>query len=170
MEFFTKDLRIGPFRPTDAEAAALLLTDRIVGQTYMLPEYTSPQEALPLFQRLLELSQTPGRYVAGIYLEDHLIGLINETEVDGQRIELGYALLPAYHNRGYATQALTGAIAYLFAQGFAQITAGAFEENIASLRVMGKSGMERMDHEDTVNYRGKEHRCIYYHVQKTSQE
>ena len=77
-------------------------------------------------------------------------------------IEVGYALLPAYHNRGFATEALVGAIEYLRGCGFSRILAGAFAENAASLRVMEKAGMVRIDKTDAIDYRGHMHTCIYY--------
>ena len=55
----------------------------------------------------------------------------------------------------------------LFSFGFLQVTAGAFENNAASIRVMEKSGMVRLDRTDTVTYRGKEHRCVYYGITDT---
>ena len=44
------------------------------------------------------------------------------------------------------------------------VKAGAFEENLASMRVMEKSGMHRIQQEDTIEYRGKVHRCFNYEI------
>ena len=59
---------------------------------------------------------------------------------------------------------LTEVIKELFAMGFTVVKAGAFEENPASMRVMEKSGMHRIQQEDTIEYRGKVHRCINYEI------
>ena len=162
MEYKTSRLHIRPLREADAEAVIDLLTNAQVAQTYMLPDFGCREEAYPLFQRLLALSRDTGRYVAGIYLEDRFIGLLNETDKESSEIEVGYALLPAFHNRGFATEALTGAIAYLHGCGFSRVLAGAFAENPASIRVMQKAGMAPIEKTDAVEYRGSLHTCIYY--------
>ena len=143
-----------------------LLTDRTVGKTYMLPEYAAREDALPMFRRLAELSLEEKRYVAGIHLDGRLIGMINETDVCDGVIELGWAILPEYHNLGFATEAVTGAAEYLLDCGFDEVLAGAFQENPASIRVMEKSGMKKLERQDEVEYRGKLHRCVYYSVRK----
>ena len=167
MNFRTRRLSIQPIRPKDQEAVMDLLTNETVGKTYMLPQYQTREEAEPLFQRLMQLSQDTTRYVAGVYLEDRFIGLINETEIKEKQIEMGYAFLPEYYNRGYATESYLGAIKYLFHQGFETILAGAFSENPASLRVMEKCGMARLENTDEIEYRGVTHTCIYYAISKT---
>ena len=128
----------------------------------MVPDFTGPEEAAKLAGQLINLSCGEGRYVAGIYLGERLIGILNETEVAGQQIEIGYALLPRYHNQGYCTEALGGAIGYFFARGFREVVAGAFSENGASIRVMEKNGMEKLARTDEIDYRGRTHTCVYY--------
>jgi RimJ/RimL family protein N-acetyltransferase len=83
--------------------------------------------------------------------------LVNDTEICGKTIEVGYALHPDYHGRGLATEALGAVIPYLFAEGFDQVLAGAFETNTASTRVMEKSGMSRTKMTSEIEYRGKTH-------------
>lgn len=167
MKFKTNRLEIKNITLEDKEFVLDLLTDETVGKTYMLPEYKNRQEAEPLFLRLVELSGNPERYVAGIYLDGRFIGMMNETEIKDKKIEMGYAYLPAYYNRGYATEAFQGAIDYLFSHGFETVLAGAFAENPASLRVMEKCGMTRQAYTDTVDYRGINHTCIYYAITKS---
>lgn len=162
----TKRLELRPIGDGALEALTELLTDESVAEFYMVPDFADRTQAQALAQRLTVLSEDPSRYVAGIFLEDQLIGLLNETEVSGDSIEVGYAMLPRHQGQGYGTEALTGAIEYFFGQGFAQVEAGAFEENAASVQVMRKSGMTKLDRQDTVPYRGKEHRCVYYCVRK----
>lgn len=162
MEYKTPRLHIKPLSENDSAAVVALLTDATVGKTYMLPEFRSSEEALPLFHRLMALSRDTGRYVAGIYKDGAFIGLLNETGKENREIEVGYALLPAYHNQGFATEALTGAIAFLHGCGFSCVLAGAFTENFASARVMEKAGMQRIDKTDKIEYRGVLHTCVYY--------
>lgn len=166
MHIRTKRLELMPIGSADVEALTDLLTDELVKQTYMVPDFPTREEGRAMAQRIQALSLEPGRNVAGIYLGEQLIGLLNQTQVCGDSIELGYALLPRFHGCGYATEALTGAIDYFFRQGFREVKAGAFAENAASLRVMVKSGMTKLPQSDEVSYRGKLHRCVYYQSQR----
>ena len=166
MNFRTDRLEIKPISVADKEAVLDLLTDETVGKTYMLPDYQSREEAEPLFHRLVQLSQEESRYVAGVYLDGKFIGMMNDTEIKGTQIEMGYAFLPAYYNQGYGTEAFRGAIAYLLTQNFETVLAGAFSENVASLRVMEKCGMTRQEYTDEIAYRDKTHTCLYYAVRK----
>ena len=50
------------------------------------------------------------------------------------------------------------------ANGIKEIIAGAFDDNIASLRVMQKCGMILMDKTEEIEYCDRVHRCIYYHI------
>lgn len=164
MDFRTERLEIKPISLKDKEAVLDLLTNETVSKTYMLPEYKAREDAEPLFLRLVQLSQDVSRYVAGVYLDGAFIGMMNETEIKGSRIEMGYAYLPAYYNRGYATEAFRGAVSYLHTHGFTTVLAGAFSENAASLRVMEKCGMVKQDYTDEIEYRGKTHTCVYYAI------
>lgn len=166
MEFKTNRLWVRSLTLDDREPLLDLLTDETVGKTYMLPEFKTRSEAEPLFRRLVDLSRDPNRYVSGIYLNGRLIGIMNETEVKGREVEMGYAFLPQFHNRGYASEIFSGAISYLFSQGFETVTAGAFRENTASIRVMEKCGMVRQEKTDQIEYRGITYECIYYAISR----
>lgn len=166
MKFSTDRLEVRPMTLEDKEAILDLLTDETVGKTYMLPEYKNRVEAEPLFQRLVQMSADSSRYVAGVYLDGRFIGMMNETETRDKQIEMGYAYLPAYYNRGFATEAFTGAIRYLLNSGFETVLAGAFAENAASLWVMEKCGMTKQDCTDEIEYRGITHTCVYYAISK----
>ena len=166
MQFQTERLQVKPIALCDKEEVLDLLTNEIVGKTYMLPQYGSRQEAEPLFLRLVAMSEDDSRYVAGVYLDGHFIGMMNETEIKEGQIEMGYAFLPAFYNRGFATEAFRGAIHYLHSHGFETVLAGAFSENPASLRVMEKCGMTRQDFTEDIDYRGVTHTCIYYAIEK----
>lgn len=139
-----------------------LFTDETVKKTYMLPDYPNREAAQPLFDRLLALSQDDCRYVSAITLDGVCIGLVNDTEIAVDAIELGYAILPRYYNLGYCTEMLRGAIDYLHSHGFTKVLTSAFETNRASLRVMEKCGMQRLEGREEVFYRGVTHPCIYY--------
>ena len=54
----------------------------------------------------------------------------------------------------------------IFRIGYTTIKAGYFEENLASGRVMEKSGMHKVEHTDTIEYRGTTHLCINYEISR----
>ena len=160
----TPRLTLGPLREGDKAALTALFRHDAVKETYMVPDPLDDALAERLFARILALSQDDTRCVFGIFLDGALIGILNDTEIDGKTIEMGYALHPDHWNCGYMSEAFAAVIDYLRTRGFATVTAGAFEENTASLRVMQKCGMTRLNKTDEIEYRGKMHTCIYYGV------
>lgn len=162
----TERLQLKPITRDSLDILTELLCDETVTRTYMVPDFACPTEAMPLAERLMALSESDDRLVAGIYAGTELIGILNETESNAESIELGYALLPRYCNRGYATEALRGAIGHCFARGFREVRAGAFEENLPSIRVMVKCGMKKLPLTEEIPYRGTPHTCVYYSITK----
>ena len=162
----TACLCLHAFSDEDAETMIALLTNSEVIKTYMVPDFRSSDEEVKLFERFKELSVSDERFVYGIYLEEKLIGFINDVEIKETEIELGYVIDPSYKNQGFATEALAAAIKELFAAGFSVVKTGAFEENAASMRVMEKCGMVRLEQEEEIRYRGKMHRCFIYEIKK----
>lgn len=162
----TKRLTLHPFEDTDQEAMIRLLMNETIKETYMIPDFSSKEEAISMFQMLKEQSNSNHHNHLGIYLQDELIGFFNDTDVQQHSIELGYVIHPDHHNRGYASEALHALIDDLFHKGFQEILAGAFIENIASQKVMERCGMKKMDHQETIEYHGAQHICVYYKIEK----
>jgi RimJ/RimL family protein N-acetyltransferase len=163
-ELKTPRLSLGEIRECDFDALMAIFKSDVVKATYMVPDLETREAEIKLFERLKDLSLREDRYVFGILLDGKLIGLLNDTEICGKTIEVGYALHPDYHGRGFATEALGAVIPYLFAERFDQILAGAFETNTASMRVMEKCGMKRTKMTSETEYRGKTHKCVYYSI------
>lgn len=158
----TKRLELRPFRESDGSACVQLLMNNQVKQTYMLPDFESEEKAEALFHRLLELSNRNDRYVVAICLGNELIGFLNDVEITEDSVELGYVIHPNHWGRGYMTEALTAAIGELRGVGFLRVITGAFDSNLASIRVMEKCGMVKLPKTETIAYRGKIHNCVYY--------
>ncbi len=94
------------------------------------------------------------RYAAGDYYDfaieckedGKMIGTVGFTSFDLPNLsaEVGYVVAPKYQGQGYATEALGKVISFGFERcGLARIAAVCMKDNIASLRVMEKCGMER---------------------------
>ena len=160
----TERLMLRSMSENDEKNALDLLTNEQIAKTFMLPIFQEKKDAIPLFERLKALSLSDERFVYGIYFQDELIGFLNDVGMTENSVELGYCLHPKYHNQGIMTEALKAVIRALFGVGFAKIKAGAFEENIASMRVMEKCGMTCTGETEMIEYRGENKCCICYEI------
>ena len=153
---------------TETDEAALLdlVTNDRIKLTYMLPDFPCREDAIPLARKLMLLSRDDTRFVRGMEQDGILVGFLNDVETDAGAIELGYVVHPDHWGQGCATAALKLAIADLFRSGYREVLCGAFEENAASLRVMEKAGMQRIDKYDFIDYRGQSHRCLYCSIKQ----
>lgn len=60
---------------------------------------------------------------------------------------IGYAIDPAYAGRGHATEIASALLSLAFDElGLHRVTAGCFADNVASWRVLEKTGMRREQH------------------------
>lgn len=164
---YTEHLSLHPFSDGDRDNVIALLTNKEVIKTFIVPDFRSFDEAAKMFEILKQMSASEKHFVYGIYLEDELIGFINDVGISENEIELGYVISPERKNNGFATETLSAAISELFNIGFSTVKAGAFEENGASIRVMEKCGMLRTAQEEFIEYRGKKHRCVYYQTKNS---
>lgn len=159
----TKRLTIKPIELKDQDAMISLFLNEQIKETYMIPDLTY-EEASAFFHKLQIISQSNERYQLGIYLQDQLIGFLNDTAIEDDTIELGYMIHPDHQKKGYASEALQAIILHLFQNGFHKIIAGAFMENIASQKVMITCGMKKTNKQDRITYHGHEHVCVYYEI------
>lgn len=158
----TERLVLRDLQDRDREDLMALLTHPQVGKTYMVPELATREAAVALAQRLKAISDDTSRFFYGIYWEERLVGIIHSVDGAGTQVELGYAIHPDHWGRGFATEALRGAMEALFSLGFTVVSAGAFADNAASIRCMVKCGMTKLEQEETLHYLGTDHRCVYY--------
>jgi ribosomal-protein-alanine N-acetyltransferase len=98
--------------------------------------------------------------------EGDVIGSIGWSGPDPVRPTLGYEIVEPLWGRGYASEALTGLIEYLFAQpAIEKVQADTFEDHVASRRVMEKAGMTLFDtRTETVD--GREARLVFYEMRR----
>ena len=162
----TERLSLDIIREQDFDALISIFKNESVSKTYMIPDMKSHEDEKRLFTSLVNLSLRADRYVYGIFLGNQLIGIINDTDIDGNVIELGYALHPDFFSKGYMTEALSALIKHLLENGFDEIVCGAFDHNAPSIRVMEKCGMSRIDKTEEIEYRNSVYRCIYYSIKK----
>lgn len=96
---------------------------------------------------LCTLSPPPKGYIHLIYLlndngEDALIGNVNMAfRPEMSCPDLGYAILPAYHGQGYATEAARESLRFWHEEvGVKDIFAGTAKENVKSQNVVKRLG------------------------------
>lgn len=162
----TPPVSLTPLCDIHRQAVISILRNEQIRETYMVPDLPTEADADRLFQALKTLSTQESRFVRGIHHDNVLVGFLNDTEICGSSIELGWVIHPEFQGMGFATEAVRLAIQELFDRGFTQVIAGAFDWNTPSIRVMEKCGMMRMDKADAIEYRGKTHNCVFYHIQK----
>lgn len=148
----------------DKKAVISLLLNDKVAETYMIPENIDISLAERYYSRFLEISGMENRYFRIICADEEPVGVIHDVGIKENCIELGWAILPQYHGRGHGTEALRLAMNELSLRGFTDVVAGAFSENIPSIRIMEKNGMLRSCKEETICYRGKDRLCVYYEI------
>ena len=160
----TKRLEIKPYEDSDQTAMIELLTHEDIKKTFMIPDFQTDDDAIAMFHKLKDDSYSKDHFERGIYLNQSLIGFVNDVGISDGSIELGYVIHPAHSNKGYATEMFSAVIEDLFQKGYREIVAGAFEENAASFKVMEKCGMKKMPKEEDITYRGITHHCYYYSI------
>ncbi|MGM9634953.1 MAG: GNAT family N-acetyltransferase [Candidatus Avispirillum sp.] len=162
----TKRLTLHAFSERDRDAAGELICSEEIKETYMMPDCTTEAEVDRLFESLMKTTLSRERFMYGIYLGERLMGFINEVETDGDSIEVGYVINPRFKNKGYASEALRAAAEELFRMGYKAVRVGAFEENAASRRVAEKCEMKLTGKTERIEYRGREHLCVYYELRR----
>jgi len=160
----TKRLEIKQYQDTDQNAMIELLTNQKIKVNFMITDFETEKEAINMFKKLQAFSYSEEHYERGIYIDNKLIGFVNDVEIGDGVIELGYVIHPKHQNKGYASEMLKAVIDELLREGFHQIVAGAFDNNAASIQVMQKCGMKKISKEEDISYRGVLHHCYYYSV------
>ncbi len=158
----TERLEIKPYSEKDRAQLVELLMNDDIKKTFMIPDFKTKEELHNMINKIEQYALSEDHFERGIYKNDCLIGFVNDVEIDNNTIELGYVIHPSYHNHGYATEMLRAVIDELLSNGFSTVIAGAFSENTASIRVMQKCGMKKLDKEDDIIYRGIKRQCVYY--------
>ena len=81
MEIKTNRLIIKSLNINDQKEMIDLLNNKDIKKTYMIPDFDNEEESIKYFNKLLNISSDIKRYLNGIYLNNHLIGMINDVRV-----------------------------------------------------------------------------------------
>ena len=109
-----------------------------------------------LRESLRTATDDPHDHSLAVLADGLLVGTVNLELADGYLqagvptrtvAHLGYTFDPAHSGRGYATEAARAAVDHAFDDlGARRVTAGAFVDNLASVKVLEKLGMRREEH------------------------
>lgn len=159
-EIKTERLLLRPYEEKDRDQLTDILMNEEIAKTFMIPSYSSREQYLELADKLIEFSSVEDKkhLEYGIFLDDVLVGFINDCGFDDEKIEVGYVVHPRYQNHGYASEALKAVIDELWEMGFETVFASYFEGNTASRKVMEKCGMTGTGEVCEEEYRGKKYR------------
>ena len=156
----TKRLILRPFKEDDAAAMYKNWTyDSRVSKYCRWTPHTSLEATEHLLKIYLENDEF--RWAITLTDSDEPIGVIDVVDLseDRKTASIGYALSYNHWNRGYATEALSKVIEYLFQNGFETIRADHKTGNTASGRVMEKCGMKYVGTAQTQEKFGSEKLC-----------
>jgi [ribosomal protein S5]-alanine N-acetyltransferase len=116
-----------------------------------VPETWPPRDlidALTLYAR--ELARDPGHLGWGPWLavDRHTRSLVGSVGFKGRPdenacVEIGYGIEPACRRKGYASEAVPALLDWAWASGVRRVVAECRPDNVASIRVLEKSGMQR---------------------------
>ena len=157
-------------RPSDAVVVAQLMTPSVSRWLASWPETVT--EAF-VAARILEARAAVADGQALHFLiarrtDRAVMGWIrvSRVEADPKRGDLGYWLSDAYHSHGYMPEAAHAALTAAFDRlGLDSIEGGAQPENVASLSVMRRLGMEYSDERVVwASARGRDEPCVFYSV------
>ena len=148
----TERLVLRPLEEVDADRLLEFWNLPEVTRWVLRPTRTSEE----LGESLRQAARNPDDHSLAILLDGVVIGSVSLELTDGYVqpggpartvADLGYTLDPAYAGRGYATEAARAAVDHALGQlGVRRVTAGAFVDNVASVRVLEKLGMRREEH------------------------
>ena len=131
----------------DAPAVFSYASDPEISRLVAWPRHENIVTSRRFLARSLVGYAQGGHYEWGLMrrTDQAFLGTCGFGELDVARGvgELGYVLAKPYWGQGYATEAAAAVIQFGFSKlGLQVIEANAFPENIASLRVMSKLGMQ----------------------------
>ncbi len=141
-DLLTPRLRLRRLTPADAGLIHLYASDaRVARMTTSIPHPNPPGSAEAFVRRATSpgARETVWALDTGGALENGLIGLIS-VKPDAGPAELGYWVAPAFWNTGYAGEAVEAVAAEMARQGLVALTAQAFQDNLASARVLTRAG------------------------------
>jgi len=147
----TERLQLRRIHKNDLAGVLALRGDAAVMRYIPRPLVTTPEEGMAHIATIEEaLEQNAAiNWVITLQGQDDFMGIIGlyRIQPENHRAELGYMLLPAYHGKGYITEAIAAVLVYGFeVLNFHSLEAVIDPDNVASERVLQKNGFVKEAH------------------------
>jgi RimJ/RimL family protein N-acetyltransferase len=142
-ELTTPRLRLRPLRRADTALIELYCSDAgLARMTGSIPHPYPPGLAESYIARVNgpKSAETAWALDTGEDDGNGLVGIVTLKGREAGTAEIGYWVAGAFRNSGYAGEAVEAMKAHAAAQGLAALTAGAFQDNDASIRVLTRAG------------------------------
>ena len=151
VELWTDRLVLRRCRPDDAEDLHRCLGTEAAPSSFPEPNrFSTPESARETVRRAIGRYGEERFYWWVIDAEDIVIGTIGACDRGDDRLEIGFALAPAWRGRGCAEEALKKVLRYLTEnEGIPLVTARRAAEDIETGRVLEEAGMKPADTEDS---------------------
>ena len=151
----TNRLNVRPFMMDDLPATHAYTSDAAIMK--YIPEGQMTRVQTEIFVRK-QVGQEAKAFAVERKADGRLIGHLSFHPWFAHRtFEIGWVFHPAFHDKGYATEAAHRMMAYGFQElDLHRIIATCQPENAASFRVMEKLGMRREGHFRRCIYRGED--------------
>ena len=166
----TDRLLLRPFALKDVEDFhEQIAANKEVQRYFLIPYHKTIEETEVMMHRMIQCYDLETyNWAIELKAEKKVIGVIRLFRPDNESFsgEIGYAIGPDYWNNGYASEALTKILDYLFTEvSYNRLFAGYMMDNQASKRVLEKVGMkeEGIRHQE-IFWQDKFHDVDYYYL------
>ena len=139
----TKRLILREFEFSDDEAMYRLNSDEDVMRYTGDVRFNSIEESRNLIKKYPDYEKNGfGRWATITKKDKEFIGWCGLKKLEDNTVDIGYRFFKKHWNKGYATEAASACLEYGFeVLGLEEIIANADKENMGSIRVMEKIGM-----------------------------
>ncbi|WP_424928186.1 GNAT family N-acetyltransferase [Amaricoccus tamworthensis] len=140
-----KTFVLRPLTRADAGLLGLYASDRRVAEMVSsIPHPYPPGAADAYLNRVTsdDRQEQVWGIDAGQDGENGLVGVVSLKHRDADEAEIGYWVAPAVWGTGYASQSVAAVVDQARAAGLRALTANAFQENEASIKVLMRNGFK----------------------------
>lgn len=168
---YTARLVLKQYEPEDRDRLVEMMLNSEISKYFMVPDYPEMKQYYELADKLILFSRPDNEthLEYGVYYDGVLIGFVNDCGFDEEELEIGYVIHPDWQHRGFASEAVKAVIEELWKMGFQKVSAGFFEQNTASLKVMERCGMVLNGEVEEEEYRGEKFICHYCEILRPQQ-